>query len=328
MNSPTALKTRANNIDVVELETTIADITDEADGVRSIEFVHAEGDELPPWEPGAHIDVLIGPDLERQYSLCGSTETPHSWRIAVLKEPESRGGSQWMHEELKVGDRIRIRGPRNNFSLVDADEYIFIAGGIGITPLLPMIAHCESNGKPWRLTYGGRSEASMAFIDTLALHGEKVEFWPQDRAGIIDLDTLLANPRDNVAVFCCGPGPLLDAVEKQCERWPKGTLHVERFRPSKNALSGENTAFEVELDESGQVIDVAADQSIVEALEAAGIHIPTSCREGTCGTCETVVLDGVPDHRDSFLTDQEKESNEVMMPCCSRAKCPRLVLDL
>lgn len=283
---------------------------------------------MPPWEPGAHIDVLLSPDLERQYSLCGRTDESSTWTIAVLKEPESRGGSRWVHEKLSVGDTLRVRGPRNNFSLIEDDEVLFIAGGIGITPLLPMIAECESQNRPWRLAYGGRSASSMAFQELLSLYGDRVDLWPQDERGIIDLQTFLGAPRENVSVYCCGPGPLLDAVEKCCEAWPTGTLHMERFRPKAGAQQGPNTAFEVELDSRGTVIQVAEDQSIVEALEDNGVHVPTSCREGTCGTCETVVLEGTPDHRDSYLNDFERESNEVMMLCCSRAKCPRLVLDL
>jgi len=318
----------AHDGDVTELEAIIVNITNEAHGVRSLELASADGDKMPQWEPGAHIDLLLSPDLERQYSLCGDPDDNSTWRVAVLREPESRGGSEWVHERLAVGDRIRVRGPRNNFHLVEETEYLFIAGGIGITPILPMIARCEANGVPWRLVYGGRAESSMAFADVLAVHGSKVTFWPQDSCGIIDLETLLGTPRENVGVYCCGPGVLLDAVEERCQSWPAGSLHLERFRPKAGALDGENTSFEVELEETGIVVSVGADESIVDALETAGVHVPTSCREGTCGTCETVVLDGTPDHRDSYLTEQEKQSNEVMMLCCSRAKCSRLVLDL
>lgn len=313
----------------VEITATIVAITTESAGVVSLEFAAVNGDKMPLWEPGAHIDLMLASGLERQYSLCGDPTDHHTWRIAVLREPESRGGSQWVHDRLKVGDQIGIRGPRNNFKLVHEQEYLFIAGGIGITPILPMIAQCEADGKPWRLIYGGRDTESMAFRDRLADYGDKVTLWPQDKRGIIDLDTVLGRPRENLAVYCCGPGMLLDAVEDKCASWPEGTLHVERFRPRAGALDGDSTAFEVVLDYSEMAVTVPGDKTIVEAVEAAGVHVPTSCREGTCGTCETVVLDGTPDHRDSYLTEQEKESNEVMMPCCSRSVggC-RLVLDL
>lgn len=315
-------------IDVEEIDTVIVEIKEEANGIRSLRLAPADGDTMPEWTPGAHIDLILNPELERQYSLCGDPLNRSTWQVAVLREPTSRGGSEWVHDKLKIGDRLRVRGPRNNFELVEADEYIFIAGGIGITPIIPMIAQCEATGKPWRLEYGGRSESSMAFREVLGSHTSKVTFWPQDLNGIIDLDTLLRTPLENVAVYCCGPGVLLDAVEERCVNWPKGSLHLERFRPKAGALDGVNTAFEIELEESDMILTVGADESIVDVLEAAGIHVPTSCREGTCGTCETVVLEGTPDHRDSYLTEQEKESDEVMMVCCSRAKCSRLVLDL
>lgn len=328
VNTHTSVKTHSHDSDVTEFETIIVNITNEAHGVRSIDLAPADGDKMPQWEPGSHIDLLLSPELERQYSLCGDPDDNSIWRVAVLREPESRGGSEWVHEQLAVGNRLRVRGPRNNFHLVEEKEYLFIAGGIGITPILPMIARCEANAVPWRLVYGGRAESSMAFTRVLAEHGNKVTFWPQDNCGIIDLEALLGTPRENVAVYCCGPGVLLDAVEERCQSWPTGSLHLERFRPKAGALNGENTAFEVELDEAGIVVAVNAKESIVDALKAAGIHVPTSCREGICGTCETGVLDGTPDHRDSYLTDQEKQSNEVMMLCCSRSKSGRLVLDL
>lgn len=322
------MTTKTHGSSVTEIDTVIAEINEEANGIRSLRLASADGEKMPEWTPGAHIDLVLNADLERQYSLCGDPSDLRTWQVAVLREPTSRGGSEWVHDKLSVGDRLLVRGPRNNFELVDADEYIFIAGGIGITPILPMVAKCEEMNRPWRLVYGGRSESSMAFREILGTHDSKVTFWPQDLNGIIDLDTLLGVPLENVAVYCCGPGVLLDAVEERCEGWPAGSLHLERFRPKAGALEGINTAFEVELDFSDMVLTVGPDESIVDVLEAAGVHVPTSCREGTCGTCETVVLDGTPDHRDSFLTDQEKESNEVMMVCCSRAKCNRLVLDL
>ncbi|WP_374232002.1 2Fe-2S iron-sulfur cluster-binding protein [Pseudonocardia sp. DR1-2] len=311
-----------------EVRVIVAEIELEATGVVSVRLEPAVGDKLPAWEPGAHIDLVLGPDLERQYSLCGDPTDLRSWRIGVLREPESRGGSAHVHDKLVVGDEVLCRGPRNNFTLDDADDYLFIAGGIGITPILPMLGACEAAGKPWRLVYGGRAEDSMAFRAELAAHGDRVTIWPQDANGLIDLDGLLGTPAPGTHVYCCGPGVLLDAVEERCASWPDGALHLERFRPKEGVLDGENSAFEVVLDYSDISITVAADQTVAEAIEAAGVEVPTSCREGTCGTCETVVLEGEPDHRDSFLTPVEKASNEVMMVCCSRACSPRLVLDL
>lgn len=307
----------------------VAGITPEADGVFSVHLVPETGS-FPRWAPGAHIDLELAPGLVRQYSLCGDASEPDRWRLGILREPQSRGGSEFVHNQLAVGDVIHCSMPRNNFELVDAEEYLFIAGGIGVTPLLPMIAACEERGAAWRLVYGGRKQASMAFATELGRYGDKVQFWPQDHCGIIDLESLLGRPRAGLAVYCCGPGVLLDAVEGFSTQWtdPTVELHLERFRPKADALAGPNTAFEVEIDSTGEVLVVEADRSIIETLEAAGHHVPTSCREGTCGTCETVVLEGTPDHRDSYLTPAEKASNEIMMLCCSRACTKRLVLDI
>lgn len=308
----------------------IVNITTEVDGIVSLYLRSVDG-MFPTWMPGAHIDLHLGSDLVRQYSLCGDRHDPANWRVAVLREPKSRGGSDFVHDNLSIGDYITCSAPRNNFNLVEAPEYLFIAGGIGITPLLPMIHECERRGAKWHLVYGGRSETSMAFTNELETFGDKVTFWPEDKFGLIDLPSLLTNPKQQLAVYCCGPGVLLDAVEEYPVNWPKedaATLHIERFRPQAGALDGPNSSFEIVIDSNGQVLTVQEDKSIVETLESAGYHVPTSCREGTCGTCETVVLDGVPDHRDSYLTPGERDSNEVMMTCCSRACSKSLTLDL
>ncbi|RMB83884.1 PDR/VanB family oxidoreductase [Streptomyces shenzhenensis] len=299
-----------------------------AEGVAAFELVREDGEPFPEWAPGAHIDVVIGEGLERQYSLCGDPAADKTWTIAVLREPESRGGSRRLHDEVAEGTPLAVRGPRNEFPLESSPQYLFIAGGIGITPLLPMVRALAAVGADWRLVYGGRQAASMAFVDDLAEFGGRVTVWPEDQFGLIDLEALLGEPADGVKVYCCGPGPLIDAVEARCAEWPPGALHVERFRPREGALDGERTGFQVRLDASGLTLDVGPDQSIAEVVEAAGVDIMTSCREGTCGTCETTVLDGVPDHRDSLLTQEEKAANDTMMICCSRSRTPLLVLDL
>lgn len=311
-----------------ELATTVERVERIADEVVELWLVDASGGELPAWEPGAHIDVLIAPGLERQYSLCGDPADRRRWRIAVLREPDGRGGSEFMHTRVAAGDELRVRGPRNEFPLAPAEGYLLIAGGIGITPLMAMARELASADADWELVYGGRRRASMAFREELSRYGDRLTEWPEDERGLIELDALLGEPRPGVAVYACGPEPLIEAVEQRCTAWPPGSLHVERFHPRPGALDGARSAFEVVLDASDETIAVAADQSIVEALEAAGYEVPTSCREGTCGTCETVVLDGVPDHRDSVLTPEERADGETMMICCSRALTPRLVLDL
>ncbi|RYF61109.1 MAG: oxidoreductase [Comamonadaceae bacterium] len=306
----------------------VTDIRTETEGVRVITLTGADGAELPAWQPGAHIDVCLPNGITRQYSLCGDIGHHGYWRFAVLLEPDSRGGSTWIHKELRVGEPLLVRGPRNNFPLVPAERYVFVAGGIGITPLLPMIREVHERGSDWRLTYGGRQRESMAFVEQLAEYGERVEVRPQREFGFLDLNRAIGAPRPGTVVYCCGPSPLIDAVERQCEPWPTDSLHVERFRPEAKALEGAATEFDVLLSRSGQRVTVAPDETIVEAVGRAGVFVPTSCGEGTCGTCETGVLDGEPDHRDSLLTDDEREANDVMMLCCSRSFSQTLLLDL
>ncbi|MEU6351469.1 PDR/VanB family oxidoreductase [Streptomyces sp. NPDC047072] len=295
-----------------------------ADGVLALTLRHPLGEQLPSWEPGAHIDVVLGPGLERQYSLCGDPADRTSWRIAVLREPEGRGGSAHVHEQLGRGDKVRVRGPRNHFALLPAPRYRFVAGGIGITPILPMLAAAEAQKAEWTLLYGGRNRNSMAFTEELSRYGDRVTVAPQDETGLLDLPSVLDGVPDGTLVYCCGPGALLDAVESRC---PAGLLHVERFAP-KEQVTGENTEFEVELAQSGRTVAVPADVSVLDAVRAAGVEVLFSCTEGTCGTCETDVLDGTPDHRDSVLTDEEREAGETMMICVSRCRGKRLVLDL
>ncbi|MEU0588803.1 PDR/VanB family oxidoreductase [Streptomyces sp. NPDC006132] len=285
---------------------------------------HPLGEPLPAWEPGAHVDVLLGPGLERQYSLCGDPADRTAWRIAVLREPDGRGGSAHVHERVAEGDTIRVRGPRNNFRLEPAPRYRFVAGGIGITPILPMLAAAEAAGAEWTLLYGGRTRDSMAFGEELARYGDRVTIAPQDETGLLDLPSVLDDVPEDTLVYCCGPGPLLDAVEARC---PSGVLRVERFRPKEQETGGA-TEFEVELARSGRTLTVTPDVSVLDAVRAAGVEVLYSCTEGTCGTCETDVLDGEPDHRDSVLTDEERAAGETMLICVSRCRGKRLVLDL
>ncbi|GHA32735.1 PDR/VanB family oxidoreductase [Streptomyces purpurascens] len=295
-----------------------------ADGVLALTLRHPLGEPLPGWEPGAHIDVVLGPGLERQYSLCGDPADRSAWRIAVLREPDGRGGSAHVHEQVGPGDKVRVRGPRNNFGLEPAPSYRFVAGGIGITPILPMLAAAEASGAEWTLLYGGRTRRSMAFGEELGRYGDRVTIAPEDETGLLDLPSVLDDVPEGTLVYCCGPGPLLDAVEA---RSPSGGLRVERFRPKEQETGGD-TGFEVELAQSGRTLTVAPDVSVLDAVRAAGVEVLFSCTEGTCGTCETDVLEGEPDHRDSVLTDDERAAGETMLICVSRCRGKRLVLDL
>ncbi|QUQ64284.1 PDR/VanB family oxidoreductase [Kutzneria sp. CA-103260] len=296
-----------------------------ADGVVLLTLRHPDGHPLPAWTPGAHVDLVLG-DLVRQYSLCGDPRDTSIMRVAVLREPSGRGGSRHVHDVLAAGHRVEVQGPRNHFPLVEAKRYLFVAGGIGITPILPMVAEVAAAGRDWRLLYGGRTRSSMAFREELARrHPGNVEIRPQDEHGLLDLPAFLAEPDGDTAVYCCGPDPLLAAVE---QHRGAGALHLERFAPRTGALDGPRQEFDVELARTGAVLRVPADRSILDVVERSGVSVLSSCREGTCGTCETTVLSGTPDHRDSVLTDEERAVNDTMMICVSRSCSPRLVLDV
>ncbi|GII23055.1 PDR/VanB family oxidoreductase [Planosporangium mesophilum] len=311
-----------------EAEVVVVERRDEADGVVGVELALPGGSDLPSWTPGAHIDVELPGGLTRQYSLCGDPADTSRWRIGVLREIDGRGGSRWIAEELTVGTSLRIRGPRNNFPLHPAARYVFVAGGIGITPLVPMVRAAEAAGADWVLHYGGRTRASMAFLGELAGYGDRVRVHPQDETGLLDLDAILGAPAEGTLVYCCGPTALLDVVAERCREWPAGSLHVERFTAAPAVVDGEDTGFEVVCERSGLTVAVPPELSILEAVENAGVNVLSSCTEGICGTCETPVLEGEPDHRDSLLTEDERAANDTMMICVSRCRGARLVLDL
>lgn len=299
-----------------------------ADGVVTLSLRDVDGHPLPAWEPGAHVDLVLDGVPTRQYSLCGDPADRHEYRIGILRDPAGRGSSRYVHDRLSAGDVVRIRGPRNNFPLVPALRYLFVAGGIGITPLLPMVGAAEQAGAGWELVYGGRRRASMAFLDELNAYGDRVSVRSQDETGLLDLDALLATPRPDTLVYCCGPEPLLAAVEARCATWPARSLHVERFTPRPVAAPARTDAFEVVLQRSGLTVSVPPERSILSVVEEAGVGVLSSCAEGTCGTCETPVLEGDPDHRDSVLDEEARRANDCMLICVSRSRGDRLVLDL
>ncbi|MFG2129532.1 PDR/VanB family oxidoreductase [Streptomyces sp. NPDC048751] len=300
-----------------------------AEGVVSLELAPDSGGSLPPWQPGAHIDVVLPTGVVRQYSLCGPAGGGGRWRIAVLREADGRGGSRWIHDNVREGDTLRVRGPRNNFPLRPAARYLFVGGGIGITPLLPMMAEAQAAGAEWSLLYGGRSHASMAFLPELEGYGERVTVRPQDRHGLLDLAGFLGDPDPSALVYCCGPAALIDAVEAYCADWPPGSLNVERFTATRrSAEGGGEQAIDVELRASGLTLTVPPGQSVLRAVEQAGVPVLYSCEEGICGSCETAVVEGEVDHRDQLLTDEERAAGDTMLICVSRARGGRLVLDL
>ncbi|MFB4295780.1 PDR/VanB family oxidoreductase [Actinomadura sp. NTSP31] len=326
-DAPSASRPAAANPSSVT-DLLVAAKTPASDGVVTLALARPDGGRLPDWAPGAHIDLVLPNGLTRQYSLCGDRWDARTYRIGVLREPAGRGGSAFVHEELEAGDLVGLGGPRNNFRLVPAERYLFVAGGIGITPLLPMIAQTELLGIEWRLLYGGRTRSSMAFLDELAPYGDKVTVSPEDEHGLLDLDAWLPATPEGIKVYCCGPGALLDAVERRCAAWPPGRLRTERFVAADQNRTSADTSFEVELRRTGRTLSVARDQSLLQALGDAGVPVLSSCRQGLCGTCETTVLDGVPDHRDSLLDETERAAGDCMFVCVSRSNSPRLVLDL
>lgn len=302
--------------------------TPQAQGVVSLSLVDPDGARLPDWTPGSHIDLLLPGDRVRQYSLCGDRWDPFRYEIAILREPAGRGGSAYVHDHLAEGDLVGFGGPRNNFHLVPAARYLFIAGGIGITPLLPMVEQAKLLGIPWILLYGGRSRSSMAYLPRLARWGSHVKAWPEDELGLPPLREELAELAEGSKIYVCGPGALIAVVEAACADLPAGRLRTERFVPREVRAPVRSAPFEVELARSGTTVTVTPETSVLDAVARAGANILSSCRQGTCGTCETTVIDGVPDHRDSLTTDRDREMNDHMYVCVSRSCSDRLVLDV
>lgn len=312
----------------VDLELVVTSTTLVADRVRSLTLARPDGAQLPAWSPGAHIDLVLGKGLVRQYSLCGDPGNSQEWTVAVLREDHSRGGSTYLHEAVGVGTILRARGPRNHFPLVEAPAYLFVAGGIGITPLLPMIASVQT--RPWRLVYGGRTRTAMAFADDLVeRYGNRVRIVPEDELGLLSVASLLQGLEPSgTALYCCGPEGLVGALESLHARTRRGTLHVERFSPRELDASQSTGTFQVEARRSGLTVTVDDSTTILDALASAGAPVLSSCREGVCGTCEVFVIDGTPEHRDSILTEDERRTSETMFPCVSRCLSARLVLDI
>ncbi|MEU6138116.1 PDR/VanB family oxidoreductase [Nocardioides sp. NPDC047086] len=300
----------------------------EADGVMSLELVSADGGDLPGWEPGAHLDIVVPSGLVRQYSLCGDTADRSRYRIAVLREPESRGGSAEIHDTALIGRTIEVRGPRNHFPLEPAVAYVFVAGGIGITPLLPMVAAAERAGVAYQVVYGGRSLASMAFRDELPV-GAHVRLIAEDTGGRPDLATVVKESPEGAVVYACGPNGMLDALAEACERVGR-ELRLERFGSDGEgaAEAATGASFEVELRRTGAVVRVGESDRMLDRILETCPDLMTSCEEGFCGTCETTVLEGIPEHHDTILNEKERATGKTMMVCVGRSKSSRLVLDL
>lgn len=309
---------------VYEGRVIVVERTPVAQDVVEFALQRADGKPLPFWSPGSHIDVVL-PVGARQYSLVGrSGEDPY--RIAVLRE-DLGAGSTWLHDSAQVGDEVSIKGPRNNFPLEPADSYLFIAGGIGITPLVGMVEGAAARGADWRLHYLGRTAEAMAYRDRLQGRSERVRFTAKDvdgRAIVRDL----VEAANGASIYVCGPARLIDEIEAVTAELGLPEVHAERFTPKPVKPDVVNLPLRVHCEKSRCDVDVPADVSILDAIREAGIDVPSSCKEGICGSCETDVIDGVPDHRDSILSAGERERNESMMICVSRARTPELTLYL
>jgi vanillate O-demethylase ferredoxin subunit len=304
----------------------------EADDIVSLELVPTEGDSLPAFEAGAHIDLHLPNGLIRQYSLCNPPSETHRYLVAILKDPNSRGGSEAVHTLVNEGDEIEISAPRNLFPLnSDAKKTLLFAGGIGVTPILAMAETLHRAGKDFEMHYCARSQSRAAFMSRIQSSdfAKKVTCYFDDEKQSLNAKAVMGSPTAGTHIYVCGPTGFMNFVidSATSQHWPTEQVHKEYFAAEAVDKSHDGS-FEVEIKSSGKVIHIRADQSVLEALEDEDIFLPVSCAEGICGTCVTGVLAGEPEHRDVFLTDAEKAANDKFTPCCSRSKSARLVLDL
>ena len=313
----------------------VAAVHAEARDVMRVELADPQGGVLPPFEPGAHLTLHLPNGLQRQYSLAGDCRERGRYVLGVGRAAASRGGSEYVHAMLRAGAEVACSAPQNNFALVpDAPRYLFIAGGIGITPILSMIRWCEAQGRPWKLVYAARSRVRMGFYEELRALGGRVRFHCDDeQGGPLAVVPLLADVEPGTHVYCCGPAPLMEAVREHGAHLGAEALHFEWFSAPQPAAAEQDAGtapegFWVDLKRSGTSLLVPPERSVLEVLEDHGHEIPFSCREGLCGTCETAVCDGQPDHRDYVYPPAQRATLRTMLVCVSRAKSQRLVLDL
>ncbi|HEX7055522.1 MAG TPA: PDR/VanB family oxidoreductase [Burkholderiales bacterium] len=312
----------------MSLQVLLKSLTWEAPGIVSYDLRPVDGGELPPFTAGAHIDLALGNGMRRSYSLLNSQAERHRYVIAVQKDRASRGGSRWIHDNLRPGDVLTIEPPRNNFPLCEsAERSLFIAGGIGITPILSMIDRLSALGRAWQLVYCARKRSGTAFLHALEGRPEvRFNFDEEPGGTMLDIAALVAAAPAQAHLYCCGPLPMLAAFEEATRDVAPERVHLEYFSAKEPVAKG--GGFTVVLAKSGREIEVPSGMTILDALTNAGIDVPYSCMEGVCGSCETAVLEGIPDHRDLVLTDAERAAGKTMMICCSGSKTEKLVLDL
>jgi len=309
------------------LEVRLQSICYAAKDINIYEFVPLGDGALPPLNPGDHIDIVLPGNLTRQYSIINPGLHPQSYKIAVKLDAGSRGGSRYLHETARVGSGYHISIPRNNFALCQTAPFsIFFAGGIGITPVYAMARTLEAQGKSWQLHYAARTRADMAFLDELP--GSKVNLHADNEHGgrPLDLAALIAAAPADAHLYCCGPKPMLEAFEAATTSWPAEQVHIEYFTAKHEA--DRRGGFLVQLAKSGLELLVPEGQTILDVVRAAGVPVMSSCEEGVCGSCETRLIAGKPEHRDSVLTEEERQANGTVMICCAGCRGDRLVLDL
>jgi ferredoxin-NADP reductase len=310
------------------MELTVVAKNQVASEVVLIALAAADGSRLPDWTPGAHVDLLLPNGMVRQYSLCGDRWNAHLYQLAVSRKSGGRGGSVYVNDCLKVGDTVVVGGVRNNFNLAPSQRYLFIAGGIGITPIVPMIKQAEMMATDWRLFYTGRSRQSMAFQGELAGCGDRVWVVPRDERNPVSLQSWLGPVDEAAKVYFCGPARLMADVSQLCANWPEHSLRSERFAAAPLPAPARSLPFKVVLASTGVTVTVQPGISVLEAIRRAGLNVLSGCQQGLCGTCDTTVLAGFPDHRDSVLSDHDREAGDCMLICVSRSRSTRLVLDL
>jgi len=319
------------NTAVQSLTVLVADVRAEAKDVITLELRAIAGGELPAFTPGAHLDFHLPNGLVRNYSLTNDWRERNRYVVGIGRAADSRGGSSYIHSSIRAGVQLKISAPRNNFPLDESSaSFLFIAGGIGITPIMAMVRWCVANDKSWRLIYAARSRQRTAFYEELcALAADRVHFHFDDECGqVLDVAQAIASWTEGESVYCCGPSPLMEAVKSLSDGLPSGTVRFEWFTVPESDEPQESNAFTVKLERSGVEFEIPEQKSILEVLEENGFEIPFSCREGLCGTCVTNVCAGEPDHRDYVLSDEERESGKMMTICCSRSKSRVLTLDL
>lgn len=320
-------RTTRNGAAVAVVELRVHAISYAARDVNVYDFRRPDGGALPSVEPGTHIDLRLPNGLVRQYSLLEPGNAPTRYRVGVKRDASGRGGSRFIHDELRVGSPVTITGPRNNFPLaLEAKHSVLLAGGIGVTPILCMARRLHAIGKSFELHYSCRSRTQAAFLADLEMLGH-CHFHADDEArALFDIQAVVARANPHSHLYCCGPAPMLAAFEAATLGWPTTQIHSEYFAP--RVVPARTEGFMVELASSGDVFSIPPGRTILSVLKEAGIEVSSSCEEGVCGSCETEIIAGLADHRDSILSARERAANKTMMICCSRSKTERLVLNL